>query len=319
MNQGPTDNQPGNPSGDREPGLDPHRDPNPDRAPDDYIHADHRHTDHGHDARSRFGHHQHDVFSTRLIVGLLIIFLGGALLADNLGWLDARHILRSLWPLALVAVGVAMVRHPEQKRSRNWGWVLITVGIWIFLDKIGWIHVSLGQLILPGILLFVGGMLVFRSLSGPPSGDTAKPTPSKPTTPSSSGFATSNGPSTTSTSFGSASTSDQAEFVRAFAILSAHELRPVSRPFRGADLNAVMGGIKLDLTSARMEGDTAVIEVFAFWGGVEIFAPPDWTVTSEVTTLLAGFIDKRRPTSVVPTKHLVVKGMVVMAGVEIKN
>jgi hypothetical protein len=42
-------------------------------------------------------------------------------------------------------------------------------------------------------------------------------------------------------------------------------------------------------------------------------------VTSEVTTLLAGFIDKRRPTSVVPTKTLIIKGMVVMSGVEIKN
>jgi predicted membrane protein len=102
-------------------------------------------------------------------------------------------------------------------------------------------------------------------------------------------------------------------------MLSGCELRPVSRPFRGADLSAIMGGIKLDLTSARMEGDTAIVEVFAFWGGVEIFVPPDWTVTSEVTTLLAGFIDKRRPTSVVPTKNLIVKGMVVMSGVEIKN
>lgn len=268
----------------------------------------------------RSSHTQHEVFSTRLIVGLLIILLGGALLADNLGWFDARHVLRSLWPLALVAVGVAMVRHPQHKRSRSWGWVLITIGIWIFLDKIGWIHVSLGQLILPGILLFVGGVLVFRSVSGPPSGgssNTATPTSNNTT---SNGTTTgSTGPSTTSSSFGGATSTDQAEFVRSFAMLSGHELRPVSRPFRGADLNAIMGGIKLDLTSARMEGDTAVIEVFAFWGGVEIYVPPDWTVTSEVTTLLAGFIDKRRPTSVVPTKHLVIKGMVVMAGVEIKN
>src|SRR5690606_8580721 len=185
------------------------------------------------------------------------------------------------------------------------------------LDKIGWIHVSLGQLILPGILLFVGGTLVFRSLSGPPSGDATKATASTTTTPDRNGLPSSTRP--TSTRLRSSTTRDQPGLVRAFAILSAHGLRPVSRPFRGADLNAVMGGIKLDLTSARMEGDTAVIEVFAFWGGVEIFAPPDWTVTSEVTTLLAGFIDKRRPTSVVPTKHLVIKGMVVMAGVEINN
>lgn len=284
-----------------DPGFDPSRDPN--RAPHDWP------------LHQRQSHGRHDVFSTRLIVGLLIILLGGTLLADNLGWIEARHVLRSLWPLALVAVGVAMIRHPEHKRGRAWGWVLVTIGIWIFADKIGWIHVSLGQLILPGILLFVGGVLVFRSLNGPPSGT---PTPS--TTSNLNGTTgTANGTSSTSSGFAGAQTSDQAEFVRSFAMLSGHELRPVSRPFRGADLNAIMGGIKLDLTSARMEGDTAVIEVFAFWGGVEIYVPPDWTVTSEVTTLLAGFIDKRRPTSIVPTKHLVIKGMVVMAGVEIKN
>lgn len=243
-------------------------------------------------------HGHHDVFSTRLIVGLLVILLGGALLADNLGWFDARHVLHSLWPLAMGAVGVAMVRNPRHKRSRGWGWVLITIGFWIFADKIGWIQVSIGQLLAPGILLFVGGMLVFRSLSGPPGApDAAK----------------------SSAVDGVPPTGDHAEYVRSFAMLSGCELHPVSRPFRGADLSAIMGGIKLDLTSARMEGDSAVVEIFAFWGGVEIFVPPDWTVTSEVTTLLAGFIDKRRPTSVVPTRNLIVKGMVVMSGVEIKN
>jgi hypothetical protein len=242
---------------------------------------------------------QRDVFSTRLIVGIIIILLGGSLLADNLGWFDARHVLHSLWPLALCAVGVVMVRNPQHRRSRGWGWVLITVGFWIFADKIGWIHVSLGQLLLPGLLLFVGGVLVFRSLSAPPgAADAVK---------------------SSATSDGVPPPGDHAEYVRSFAMLSGCELRPVSRPFRGADLSAIMGGIKLDLTNARMEGDTATVEVFAFWGGVEIFVPPDWTVTSEVTTLLAGFIDKRRPTSVVPTKTLIVKGMVVMSGVEIKN
>jgi predicted membrane protein len=245
------------------------------------------------------GEHRHrELFSTRLIVGVLIMLLGGTLLADNLGWIEARHVLRSLWPLVLVAIGVGMVRRPQHRRSREGGWVLITVGIWIFLSKLGWVHVSLGQLLLPAIFLFVGGVLVFRSLRGPDDAVSK---------------------SSSSETSGDAAAADHAEFVRSFAMLSGVELRPVSRPFRGADLSAVMGGIKLDLGSARMEGDSAVIEVFAFWGGVEIYVPPDWTVTSEVTTLLAGFIDKRRPTSVVPTKTLVIKGMVVMSGVELKN
>jgi hypothetical protein len=112
---------------------------------------------------------------------------------------------------------------------------------------------------------------------------------------------------------------DHAEFVRSFALMSGCELRPVSRPFRGADLNAIMGGIKLDLTDARMEGDIVTVEVFAFWGGIEIYVPPDWTVVSKVTTLMGGFIDKRRPTSVLPAKTLIVRGMIVMSGIEVKN
>ena len=91
------------------------------------------------------------------------MLIGAILLADNLGWFDARYVLRSLWPLALVAVGVTMVRSPDHRRSRSWGWVLITVGTWIFLDRIGWIHVSLWHLLLPGLLLFVGGSLVWRA------------------------------------------------------------------------------------------------------------------------------------------------------------
>jgi predicted membrane protein len=184
---------------------------------------------------------------------------------------------------------VTMVRSPDHRRSRSWGWVLITVGSWIFLDRIGWIHVSLWHLLLPGLLLFVGGSLVWRALNGPPKSKHIS------------------------------GAEDHVEFVRSFALMSGCELRPVSRPFRGADLTAVMGGIKLDLIDARMEGDSATVEVFAFWGGIEIFVPPDWTVTSKVTTLLGGYVDKRRPTSVVPTKTLVVQGMVVMGGIEVKN
>jgi hypothetical protein len=102
-------------------------------------------------------------------------------------------------------------------------------------------------------------------------------------------------------------------------MLSGSELRPMSRPFRGADLSAILGGVNLDLTSARMEGDTARIEVFAFCGGIEIHVPPDWTVTSKVATLLGGFSDKRRPTTTLPTKTLIIDGFAVMGGIEVKN
>ncbi|HJY38168.1 MAG TPA: DUF5668 domain-containing protein, partial [Steroidobacteraceae bacterium] len=47
-------------------------------------------------------HDHRAFFSARLVVGIVIVFVGAILLADNLGWFEARYVLRSLWPLALV-------------------------------------------------------------------------------------------------------------------------------------------------------------------------------------------------------------------------
>jgi predicted membrane protein len=104
--------------------------------------------------------------------------------------------------------------------------------------------------------------------------------------------------------------------------MSGSEHKP-TQPFQGANLGAVMGGVKLDLTGADMQGDTASIEVFAVWGGIEIFAPRDWDVTSTVTTFMGATVDKRRPAAApapgAPRKTLVVQGFVLMGGVEIKD
>jgi hypothetical protein len=68
-----------------------------------------------------------------------------------------------------------------------------------------------------------------------------------------------------------------------------------------------------------MARDTAVVDVFALMGGTVILVPPDWDVTVRVTTLLSGCSDKRRPATVPATKHLIIQGMAVMGGVEIKD
>jgi predicted membrane protein len=101
--------------------------------------------------------------------------------------------------------------------------------------------------------------------------------------------------------------------------MSYCDLHPVSSPFRGGDLSAIMGGIKLDLRDAHMEGDQATLDVFAFWGGVEIHVPSDWVIASKVTTIIGGFVDGRRPSSVVPAKTLLIRGYNLMSGIEVKN
>jgi predicted membrane protein len=79
-----------------------------------------------------------------------------------------------------------------------------------------------------------------------------------------------------------------------------------------------MGGVMLDLRKARMTGE-AVLDVFAMWGGVELQVPESWAVDVRVTPLLGGVEDRTRPATDPSAPRLVLRGTVLMGGVEIKN
>jgi hypothetical protein len=111
----------------------------------------------------------------------------------------------------------------------------------------------------------------------------------------------------------------QAQF-SALAIMGGVSRRSSSQAFQGADLTAVMGGCEIDLRQASIaQGTEATIEVFAFWGGIEIQVPEDWTVVTRVMPLMGGVEDKTRVLPGAYEKRLVVRGIVVMGGAGIKN
>jgi predicted membrane protein len=88
--------------------------------------------------------------------------------------------------------------------------------------------------------------------------------------------------------------------------------------FRGGNAWAVMGGCEIDLSKASIETGEAVINTFAFWGGIELKVPGDWMVESRGTALLGAFEDtSRRPDD--NRKKLIVTGYALMGGVEVKN
>jgi hypothetical protein len=105
-----------------------------------------------------------------------------------------------------------------------------------------------------------------------------------------------------------------------FSLLSGSKRRWGKSVFRGAEMTAFMGGCELDLRDALMSsGELAVVDLFVIMGGVNIFVPPNWTVSLEVVPLLGGVHDKTRSVPSNPAQHLLVRGTVVMGGVEISN
>jgi len=220
-----------------------------------------------------------------LVLGVGLALLGAALLASNLGWLDLRHLIWRFWPTILIVAGAAILL---QRRTRQslWGFVLIFWGFWIYADQLNWIRVNFWAVFGPTLLLLIGGTLVYRAVSGGHPRD------------------------------GGATTDS---YIRTYAVLSGSDLRPQSTPVTGAEITAIMGGVKLDLTNAQLEGDTAVVDVFALMGGIEIYAPREWEVVNKVAPVMGAYVDKRRPAPSAHAKTLIVRGTVVMGGIEVKD
>jgi hypothetical protein len=87
---------------------------------------------------------------------------------------------------------------------------------------------------------------------------------------------------------------DEGGRVKLFSIMGG-DRRVIDSAFHGADLTAVMGGVKLDLTNAQVTpGEPVVIDVFALMGGAEVYVPEDWTVDLQAISILGGTEDKRR-------------------------
>ncbi len=254
--------------------------------------------------------------STHLIAGLVVAILGVLFLIDNLHIVDSFSPMRYFMPTVFLSIGFALVIEHRSDRTWRWGIVWIVLGLWSFAYKSGWIGVSIWDLFWPFFLLAVGGYLIRRALT---EGDNA---PIDSTSESKSELdaptdSTPNSPPPEETRRG-------ARTVRGIGILSGSELRPNTQAMQNAELFALMGGVKLDLYDTQLVNDAATINVGACMGGIEILAPSEWTVVSNVLPFMGAFIDKRRPPAattvgVAPKKTLTINGFVLMGGVEIKN
>jgi predicted membrane protein len=220
----------------------------------------------------------------RLVFGLVVICLGVIFLLDQLHLAEARQLLRFL-PVFPLLLGLMLLTGVGFRRHVAGGTVLCLVSTFLLLRALGWLDVRLWML-WPVALIVVGGWLVVASLRGPASRDSAEK---------------------------SAST------IEAFALWSGSSRKVVSEDFRGGEVTAIMGGHEIDLRPAKMASGTAVIDLFVWWGGVEIKVPADWKVTNEALPILGGVDDKTRAPEGEVRGHLVLKGPIIMGGVEVKN
>ncbi len=224
------------------------------------------------------------------LAGLVIIAVGVILLLDRMGIVPGREILR-YWPLALVAAGAFSL--VNSRESRAWGVVLIVAGGVLSLRPLGVVDLGFREL-WPVLLIAAGVFLLWTSVQGRGGAGL--------------GFGGQREISSTD--------------LDELAVLGGGERRITSADFRGGRVRVMFGGWNMDLSRAGMKTSEAYIEVNCIFGGVELRVPEDWDVTVRATALLGGISDNTghpRPEQVAGAKRLIITGLVVFGGLELKN
>jgi hypothetical protein len=224
-------------------------------------------------------------FAPQLVLGLLAMTVGLLLVLENFGMLQGRRLVR-FWPVMLIGLGLFRMYHSVRERARPAGHVLMLVGVFLLLGNLGLITPRQGL----ALVLLVGGSVMALRATRPPrtEGLSALPVPG-----------------------------DDAD-LEVVTFMSYVTRGVGSQDFRGGHLTALMGACEIDLRRARIDGGEAVLNVFAFWGGIEIKVPPDWIVEARGTAVMGAFDDHSRHTGDAGQK-LIITGLVIMGGLEVKN
>lgn len=216
---------------------------------------------------------------TRLAFGLSLLAAGSIAWLDHIGRINGRDFLR-WWPLALIAVGIA------QAANRRWIGVAIYVGAGLaFMPALPFLrHVRPGLILgLWPLLITAAGISLVTQTLRPRAKDSA----------------------------------GRGAF-HTFAWMGGTSTGITAEQFVGGDAIVVMGACEVHLESAAIEQE-AVIDVLAFWGGIDLRVPRDWVIENRITALFGGVADHTSNPATGPGPRLILRGSVIMSGIEIRN
>jgi hypothetical protein len=242
--------------------------------------------------RRAFRHHRHHG-SHGIVPGLVVIALGGFLLAREFGLIDRRVNVFDFWPLILVGVGISAV-----VRRRSMGGVLVGVAVGLFgaallAERLGYVVVGLAHL-WPILVIVVGvGLLLqgvgrrrFERFDDGRENETVS-----------------------------------ADELRRSVTMGGLALVVDSPRWKGGALSATMSGVQLDLRRAALADEEVRLDLSLFMSGLELYVPAHWRVVNDLTPFMAAVEDKTepRPDAAGVQQRLVLRGSLTMGAVTIKN
>lgn len=228
----------------------------------------------------------------KLVAAIIMIAAGALLMLNTFNIIDLplwHYILN--WKTIIIGIGLVLLASQNHKVT---GYILIGLGLVFWVPSFLGTDIRFHQVFWPIILIAIG--LVIISRRGKHGGVGNRQIRNED---------------------GSIST----DYLNDIAIFGGGVLRVESQNFKGGTLTAIFGGRDLDLKTAKITSEGAIIDVFTLFGGTKLIVPDDWQVKSDALSLFGGFTDKRhiKPDEVKENKVLLLKGVVMFGGVEVKS
>ncbi len=231
----------------------------------------------------------HSTQNSKLAIGGLLIFIGALLMLSNLDFfnVDMGYYIFS-WKSILIYIGVVMLVARPNKIT---AYILIGVGAFFWLPDIFGYYIRFKDIFWPLIFIGLGFVLIYRQR------------------PHHIEYDENGHPKEGSNGY----LNDVSLFGGGVKIIQ-------SKNFKGGNITAVMGGSEFDLRHVEFASKTAVIDVFTLFGGTKFIVPENWAVQSDAISVLGGFTDKRAVSiNASEDKVLIIKGLVMLGGVEVKS
>ncbi len=225
------------------------------------------------------GMHQRD--KGPIIGAVVFIVVGTVLMLEKLGYLPYGFAIH-FWPMIFVVIGVVKLVYAG---GRPTGAVLIGLGVLLQLNEMGITHLNFWDL-WPVLIIVAGVAMLWQAMHRQAPGVSANPN------------------------------------FDAVYVFGGGDRQVNNKNFKGGSLFATFGGYKVDFRNADIEGDQAILDASAIFGGGEIRVPENWLVSVKGVGIFGAYEDKTRhvqPDPSKPTKTLVIRGVAMFGGIEIRN
>lgn len=219
--------------------------------------------------------------------GLVLIAVGVVLGGNALGWFNVDLFFKGWWTLfIIVPCTIGLITNIKEWLGHLIG---IMVGVCLLLacqDVISFS--SLWKLLLPAIIVLIGLSIIIKTLF--------------------------------SRKFDKAIDKLNEKFNKdeeSGAVFSGVNINLAGKEFKGKNVSAIFGGLKLDLREAKIKEDV-IINATAIFGGVDILVPENVIVETKSNSFFGGVSNKKKaaPKAKAPTVY--VNGTAMFGGVEVK-